>query len=261
MALQLQKPPSSKSSRRTLDLTDADRPLSVDEEEAENNAQKFSIKHYRRIVPTAGTLGFLFRNFSGGNFAVIEVIRDKIEHSQGINKKLRDLLTLWNFADEFSRNRIDIFDHFCQKLNLERSKLWGFFQECLYEYQNLLVKMAISDMTLDLVENVDKFSRAEKNVRDRELAARITKVDKVEPLVAINDNSTTVNNNLSIKDSNIGFSFSEMIKSGDKVIRGEEDKRDEMDLITEEQRLLEEGNQEFIDGEIINENEKERIER
>jgi hypothetical protein len=256
MALQLQKI-EPKSSRKTLDLTDADRPLSNEEEEAENKAQKFSIKHYRRIAPSAGTLGFLFRNFSGGNFAVIEVIRDKIEHTQGVGKKLRDLLTLWNLSDEFSRNRIDIFDHFCQKINLERSKLWGFFQECLYEYQNLLVKMAISDMTLDLVENVDKFSRKEKNIRDRELAARITKVDRVEPLVQVNDNSLTVNNNLSIKDSNIGFSFAEMIKSGDKAVRG--DSAHLVEIEDFKPLELEEGNEEdFVEGDIL-ENGQEKI--
>jgi hypothetical protein len=259
MALQLQKePPAQKSSKPKIDLSDADRPLSQLEEDVENNATKFSIKHYKRILPTFGTLGYLFRNFSGGNSAVIEIIRERIEHSgTQVSKKFRDLLILWNVSDEFSKSRVDIFDHLCNAVKLERAKFWALFQECLYTLQKLLMEMALTEKAFDLVENVDAFSKKEKNIRDRELLARMTGVDRPASLVEVNNNQTTVNNNLSIKDSNVGFSFSEMIRSGDKVVRGEnimELKEAEEDL-----KLLEEGKRDYIEGEIL-EDEKLRIE-
>lgn len=259
MALQLQKePPVQKSSKPKIDLSDADRPLSQLEEDVEANATKFSIKNYKRIQPTFGTLGYLFRNFSGGNSAVIEIIREKIEHSgTQVSKKFRDLLVLWNISDEFSKSRIDIFDHLCNTVKLERAKFWALFQECLYTLQKLLIEMALTEKAFDLVENVDAFSKKEKNIRDRELMARITGVDKPASLVEVNNNQTTVNNNLSIKDSNIGFSFSEMIKTGDKVVRGENVR--ELEEAEENLKLLEEGNQNYIEGEVV-ENEKIRIE-
>jgi hypothetical protein len=262
MALQLQQSPSSapKSTKKLIDLSDADRAFSKTEEEVEASAIKFSIKHYKRIHPYFGTLGHLFRNFNGGNSAVIEIIREKIEHggnSISNAKKFKEALTLWNVSDEFSKSRVDIFDHICQIVKLERAKFWALFQECLFEFQNLLVEMALTDKKLDLIENIDAFSKKERGIRDRELLSRITGVDKPASLMQINDNSTIVNNNLSIKDSNVGFNFADMIRSGDKVVRGEN--KNEIEEAEEDIKLLEEGNSDYIDGEIV-QNEKEAIE-
>lgn len=241
-------------------LMKADRELSIEELETEEKSERYSVTTYKRIKPVVGTLGYLFRNFSGGNEGVMELIKSSRLPITGVSKAFKQLIILWNEADEYSRKRVDIFDVLCLETGVRRDEFWGLFQQSSFLYNKIVQEMAIQAATADLIDNVFEFAKKETHTRDRELGAKIAGLATEKPLVQINDNSQTVNNNLSIKDSNVGFSFDEMIRKGDKVISGERPQY-EIDKIEAERKQLTEGDTDYVDGEVIEEREKELMRR
>src|SRR5689334_9124412 len=109
-----------------------DRPLEEYELIAEQNAIELSIKGYKRINPVPGTLGYLFRDIIGGNTSVYEFTKNALPDSNGRGKGITKIETLckkviliWNALDDFSKNRVDVYDHICDRVGLKRSEFYA----------------------------------------------------------------------------------------------------------------------------------------
>ena len=225
-----------------------DRPLTEEEELIERKAK--TVSHWRRIHPIMGTLGFLLRNTN--NYVVIEHLRNvasKVPKGQLVS--LNRVLNFFDELDEFSQQRVDIFDHICRKFNIDRDKFWGWFQQGSYQYLDVISKTAISNMRPRIVEAIGKHMMKEKNFKDRELAAKMAKLVDNNPLVKIEETKNVTNNNLTVNNNSPFSNFTSSIRKADEQIRGQE---------VDENRLLEEGNKEnFIDAEFYEEKEEDSV--
>lgn len=230
--------------RIVFSLKNADRPLDEKELEAEEKATKYPRLVYKRIPPIPGTLAFALRNLKGGNESVIEFLRwaQEGEHSNR-TRFIKEFIILWEVMDEFSRRRIDIFDHLCRKYSIPLKRFWGVLQEGLFDHYKELAQTALGEGKLELIENVKKFAGREKGHQDRKLLADMCKLTSEAPLIKVEDNSKhlTLNNN--------GIpSFVDSIRRTEKVVRHNEELPKPLELT--------EGETEYIDAETF-ENEKE----
>lgn len=236
--------------RTIFSLEDADRPLDENELEAEEKAIKYSRMVYRRIPPIPGTLAFALRNLKGGNESVIEFLRwSQTGEKSNRTKFIKEFIILWNNMDEFSRRRIDIFDHLCRKYSIPLKRFWGVLQEGLFDHYEQLAQTALGEAKQDLIKDIRKFSSREKGHADRKLLADMVKLTSDAPLIKVEDNSQhlTVNNNSSIP------SFAQSIRRSEEFVR-----RDELEK--PKVRELTEGKQDYIEAEILNEEDKEELE-
>lgn len=233
----------------TYSLKDADRPLSSEEEEAEEKATKFSRMVYRRIPPIPGTLAYLLRNVKGGNESVVEFLRwAKVGEKGNRTKFIDTFLILWENMDEFSRRRADIFDHLCRKYDIPLKRFWGVLQEGMFDHNDQITQTALNGAKPQFVERLLQLSHKERNHQDRKLAATAMKLVTDEPLIKIEDKSQhlTVNQNNTLGGIP---SFSQTIKRSEEVVRQQE---------APKPRELTEGIQDYIDAETFDlENEKE----
>lgn len=235
----------------TYSLKDADRPLDEQEIEAEEKATKFSRMVYRRIPPIPGTLAYLLRNIKGGNESVVEFLRwSKVGERGNRTRFIDTFLILWENMDEFSRRRIDIFDHLCRKYSIQPKRFWGVVQEGLFDHYEQLAQTALGEGKLNLISDIKKFASKEKNFNDRKLLAEAMKLTSDAPLIKVEDKSQhlTVNtNNGSIP------SFSQSIKRSEESIR-----RDNVEI--PKPRELTEGKQDYIDGEVFEAEDERELE-
>lgn len=230
----------------SYNLINADRELSKEEIEAEEKAEKFSLKGFGRIYPNPGTLGYFFRNLRGGNEAVIEHLRNAASSNK--TKFLHNFILIWNNLDSFSRRRVDIFDIICRKYSIDRAKFWGIFQEGCFKYNDAISQVAISNHKNEFVELLKRKMAGEKNSADRKLYAEIAGMIDSKPLISIEDNSQnlTVNNN---GNSQLP-SFAQSISRAEQGIK--------KGLPQVEPRRLTEGQQDYIDAEIILEERRDK---
>lgn len=227
--------------RTIFSLKNADRPLDENELEAEEKAVKYSRMVYRRIPPIPGTLAFALRNLKGGNESVIEFLR-WAQHGENSNrtKFIKNFIILWDTMDEFSRRRIDIFDHLCRKYEIPLKRFWGVLQEGLFDHYAELAQTALGEGKLDLIENVKKFSSKEKGHQDRKLLADMMKLTTEAPLIKVEDKSQ----HLTVNNSAVP-SFIESIKRTEKTVRQNE----QAPVVTPKE--LTEGEQNYIDAETF----------
>lgn len=241
--------PRKQSAPNTISLTNNDRPLSQEEIDAEERAEKFSLRGFGRISPVPGTLGYLYRNLRGGNDAVIEHLRNASTTNKA--KFINNFLIIWNNLDKFSRRRVDIFDILCNKYNIPRAKFWGIIQEGMFESNNALSQIALSGHKPEFVELLKRQMAKEKNAGDRKLFAEIVGLVDQKPLINVEDNSQhlTVNNNQSPIPS-----FTRSMSRAEQGIK--------KGLPSAQVKQLGEGKQDYIDAEIIRETKNgELIER
>lgn len=244
----------------SYDLIAADRKYSVDETEAEVKSTKYPLIKYKRIKPIPGTLGYLFRNLAGKNDAVIEHISNLlgsngIVGSQGRYAKIKNLIILWNNMDDFSKKRVDIFDHLCPKLGINRRMFWGWFQEAAFDYDTIMAQTALSGHKVVFIEQLKKHANQPKNQSDRRLMAETLRLSesqapKIE--VKVEDNSVTNVQNNNIRVEQKIPSFVKSIRNSEKIIEASK---------VAESRLLSEGTTEFIEAELVEEREEVLIER
>lgn len=236
-------------------LKNADRELSEEELEAESKAVKFSNKDYVRIKPIPGTLGFMLRNFPGGNHSVVEFITwatQDVSQQGGHNgriKWVKEVIIIWKNMDEFSRRRVDIFDILCRKLSIPLKRFWGVMQEGLFDYNDQITQTALSGMKPAFVERLNHLASLDRHHQDRRLMAEALKLTGNQPLVSIEDKS--VHQTLNVAGEVPSFS--------DSIRRSEENVR-HTDLNFGQKKLTE-GKQDYIDTEWADVPEKELVER
>lgn len=232
--------PRKQVAPNTISLANNDRPLTEEEIDAEERAEKFSLKGFGRISPVPGTLGYLYRNLRGGNDAVIEHLRNASTTNKA--KFISSFLIIWNNLDKFSRRRVDIFDILCNKYNIPRSKFWGIVQEGMFESNNALSQIALSGHKPEFVELLKKQMAKEKNAADRKLYAEIVGMITEKPLISVEDNSQhlTVNNSQSPIPS-----FTRSMSRAEQGIK--------KGLPAVQVKQLGEGTQDYVDAEIISE--------
>lgn len=232
-----------------------DRELDEIELEAEQKAEKFSLKNFKRINPIPGRIGFLLRNLHKDVGVRNEMVMSFIELVDGANKRkfIRVLRNWWNLLDDYSRKRVDIFDLFCEKYDIHRSRLWAVIQEGMYVNNDALTKTALDGIKPKLIPLLWKMAEKERNVQDRKILSEAVGIIGGEAPV-IQDNSQTTNNTLVVNDNNgVIPSFADSIRRSDKNVR----KTPTIEK-KPQPRELTEGEQNYIvDGYIV-ETEEER---
>src|SRR6476660_7882644 len=130
-----------------------DRELDEIELEAEQKAEKFSLKDFKRINPIPGRIGFLLRNLHKDVGTRNEMVMSFIDLLPEANKRkfVRILKTWWNVLDDYSKRRVDIFDIFCEKYEINRSRLWAIIQEGMFESNDALTKTALDGIKPKLI--------------------------------------------------------------------------------------------------------------
>lgn len=232
-------------SKDNYDLVAADRVFSAEEEEAEKNSVKYPIHKFKRIKPIPGTLGYLFRNLTGRNDAVIEHLSNLIGlQAGGKYNKIKTIVSFWNGIDDFSRKRVDIFDWICIELSINRSVFWGWFQEACFNYDNVLAQTALSGHKNKFVEQLKVHANQPRNQTDRRLLAEAMKLTENQAPkidVKVEDNSRTTNVNMQVHHK---------VPSFVKSIRASE--------IAEEKKVreLEAASTEFIDVKVVTKDEE-----
>lgn len=237
-------------STNTYDLTKSDRPYDDEEEAAEKQAVSFPINIYKRIKPVHGTLGYAFRNIKGRNDVVMEALKNLSRANNNRYKAIKEFIILWNNMDDYSRNRVDIFDWLCEKYDMNKARFFGVVQEGMFNFNDLMAQTAISGYTPEFVELVQRMTKKERNVRDRELFAKMAGLTKDSPLIgSIQDNS--VKQELHVHTDSPIPSFTQAMRESDEGIRT---------IRQKPQRILTEGKQDYIDAEVTkDEREKELI--
>lgn len=230
----------------------ANRPLSEEEQEAFDKAIKVRAK---QIKPVQGTLGYTFRNLAGGNESVVEII--KLASNQNATKFIRLFLILWDSLDEFSKRRVDIFDWFCEKYNVHKSKFFGVFSEGSFNNEQAMRQVSLMGYSDEFVDLVKRMASKERNQQDRLLLAKMLKLDEEKPLISIQDNSVNTKNELHIYEKASVPSFISSIRKGDEGVRKE---------ITNERALpekkilaLSEATTNFIDIELVKDNREKEL--
>ena len=253
------EPKKEKEETKIIPLRN-DRPLEQYEIEAESNAIELSIKNFKRIPPLPGTLGYLFRDLIGGNQAVYNFVKDVLPTSSYMGAgsktgtirevKAKKILSIWNLMDEFSQNRVDVFDWLCDRIQLEKHEFYGFAAKGMFNHFEAISQRIIMETKPEVIHNVRQFARSERNFRDRELAAKATGLTKDAPIIGNIDASTKVNN--------LSFSpnFNSMLKDADNVIN-----ETEGFIEAEEVKPLQlsEGNNDYLNTEVKEENEEELL--
>lgn len=252
----------SRPSRDKYTLKGNSRPYSQEEEKAENNAIGLTKLRFKRIPPIAGTLGYLLRNFD--NRIVMNYVKNCYE-SGGKAKPIliRRVIDLFEKLDESSQSRVDVFDYICREFGVSNSIFWGWFQAGAYEDMEAIMQTAIIESTPEVFATIaiNAQNPDVKYDKSRELWAKITgRLKDAGFNVNIDQTKTTINNNAgsqnlfgnftsSIRNAEIPSSanFGNSLQSGS----GEEEFA---------QKILTEGNAEFVDAEIItNEEQKEKV--
>lgn len=233
----------------------ADRELSELELEAYELAVKFNKGNYKQIKPVAGTLGYIFRNLAGGNESVAEFIRNA--SNLNATKFIRNFLILWNSLDDFSKRRVDIFDWFCLRYNVHKSKFFGVVSEGMYNYEAAMRQISLAGYTDEFIDLVKRMAGKERNTQDRLLLAKMLKLDEEKPLVSITDNSINTKNELHIHEKASVPSFISSIRRGDEGIRREVSTER---LLPEKKVLaLSEATTNFINVELVEDNREEEL--
>lgn len=228
----------------TFSLIDNDRPYSQEEEEIEKKATKYSLHKFPRIKPLPGTLGFLLRNLRGGNAAAMHFLLQTDEHNR--KRFVKDFEIYWKNMDEFSRNRVDIFDILCLKQGISVKKFWGALQEGMFDHHDALSQISLSGHKAEFVELLKKMAKLPRNHADRKLLAEALGITKETPLVSFVDNSKHETTNVQVNNNNIP-SFASSIRRSEKVVDVEQITLQE----AKEPLALGEGKQDYIDAELL----------
>jgi hypothetical protein len=189
---------------RVVALLKRDSPLSEIEREAEENAFHLSRYKYPSIAPVRGTLGYMFRritpeNILNRNESIIRILEQEVRTETTENIWIRQLLRIWDKCDDSSRKRVDFFDILARDMKIPIKKVYLAVQSSLWDYTDAMLQMDLSEAREEVFQQIRTFSAKEKNIKDRELLAKASKLVTDKPLVNIEDNSTT--NNLSIGGS------------------------------------------------------------
>jgi hypothetical protein len=222
-------------------LKDADRELSDIEIDYENKSITYDKEKHRRIKPSFGTLGYMFRNLKGGNNTVIGALRASLSE-RGAAATIKDIIIKYDSLDEYSQLRTDVWDLICKDLRRPSTLVWNFFLKGIKLYVEALKTASIELNKPDLVDTINKFSRKEANQKDRELAAKVSGLIDDKPLVSIeqNDNRKVTNNTVNL----FGKEFSDTIREvNNQLINDNETKFLEPKSLTE-------GTQDYIDAEF-----------
>lgn len=241
------------------------RELEENELLAEQNAIELSIRNFTRIKPVPGTLGYLFRDLIGGNASVYEFVKNILPDSNYIGARsgaklgsktdqlAKKVILIFNALDEHSKNRVDVFDHLCDKVGLARREFYGLAQKGMFDHFEAISQRVLMETKPEVIHNVRQFAREERNFRDRELAAKATGLTKDAPIIGNIDASTKINNNLTIESN-----FSSSMKEIERQIKDEEFIEGEV-VNDIEPKQLNEGNTEFLNVEAIKNKEEELL--
>jgi hypothetical protein len=264
MKPQVIKLPKKEEALEAIPLAN-DRPLEADEEEAEEKAIKLPRKRFKRIPPVPGTLGYLFRDLSGGNAAVFEFINNSLDKSHRVKSnttayKIYRVILMWNALDEFSQKRVDVFDWLCNEVGIAKDKFYAQAAQGMYDHYEAVSQRILMESKVDLINNVRQFARKERNYRDRELLAKATGTTKDSPLIGSIDNSNKVtNNNLTFESG-----FRDTLRATEKLTRADDPSFIEAEIIEERPRQLTEGNlEDMISAEdilsVLDKEEEEKV--
>ncbi len=213
-----------------------DRPLELNEEEAEAKAIKLSKVQFKRIAPLPGTLGYLFRDLLGGNQSVFTFINNSLEKgarqkSSTVAYKIYKVILIWNALDTNSQNRVDVFDWLCDRIGVAKDKFYGQAAIGMFEHYEAISQRLLMESKPEMLNNIRQFAGKERNFRDRELLAKATGIAKDAPLIGSIDNSTKVTN-LSFESN-----FKDTLRSTEKLSRED----DFIEAEVEEPKQLTEG--------------------
>lgn len=232
-------------------LQDAGRKYSVEEEEAEKQAISFPVSRFKRIKPIPGTLGFMIRNLEGGNATVVEHLSNLLGTDGGHKRyeKIKHVIIAWNHLDTYSRKRVDLFDLLCIELNIRRRLFWGWLQEAIWDYEDVMAQIALNGHKNTFVEQLKHHANQPKNQQDRRLMAETLKLtESTAPKVNIVDNSVNTRNEINLD--------ADRVPSFIRTIRTNETKQEKE---PDESRMLAEGEQDYIDVEVLNRTERDEI--
>src|SRR5215831_7687687 len=227
----------------TYSLKDAGRPLTLEEEYAETGAVKFPVSKFPRVKPVPGTLGFLFRNLNGGNGTVAEALRNASESNA--SRFVKNFIILWEAMDEHSQNRVDIWDILCRKFSVQYKKFWGVIQEGLFDFNEAMTQIALSDYKPQHVELLKRMAAKERNHTDRRILTEVLGLTKQVPLFSFEDNSKNITVNAQVPSFNGSLERSGISKLVPPI---------------KKPKALSAGEQGYIDAEFLSEGAKEPLE-
>lgn len=241
---------------KSLVFQPQDRPLSEEEEIYFDKALILNKEDFRPLKPIVGRLGFYLRNYH--NDEVVEILRTlldgylegQIENFDAVDRRtkdekrwIRDVIKIYERLDFNSQNRVDVFDWLARDLEVSVPKFFGAFQEAAVLNQERITTTSIEQFKPLLLHATMKFALQGKNFKDRELLMRVFGFDKPASQISIQDNSQNVILTQDEGNKKLFGNFTSSMKKVEKEVESE-------------QKMLEEGKQEFIDAEIVEEKEK-----
>lgn len=249
--------------KASFNLLAADRDLDEKEKEAEEKAEKFSLKAFPRLNPIPGRIGFFLRNLHSDVGTRNQMVITYIELVEGGAKRkfVRTLMIWWNNLDDYSKRRVDIFDLFCEKYKINRSRLWAVIQEGMYVSNEAITRTALDGFKPKFIEVLTRMAQKERNLGDRKIIAEAIGLIGGDAPV-INDNRKITNQTLNVSGGDASSpipSFADSIRRSDKSVR-------KAQPVLEEKikpRELGEGEQNYliVDGHIVGEDELELLPR
>lgn len=214
---------------------------------------------YPMIPPNLGTIGFFIKKSRLVPEDIIQILRSqgtKRDKRKNFDYKERALIHInevWDLLDEFSKQRFDIFDHLARRALLTTEDLWGILLVKLANHGVLATKTAMTLLELNKLELISKVgNKVGENDNADKLMAEMTGLKKNETNINVQNNQNQIN-------LNERPSFSKLSNSLNKVLM--EEMNPDLELESkEEQKQLTEGNLDYVDSEIIeNEKEDERL--
>jgi hypothetical protein len=217
-----------KLTKETLAITKVNaKELSEEEKHSIREAEKLNVRDYPIIFPIRATIGFMTRNMDGKNHQAIEFVRSTFPAQVPSKSYLMMLVDEFDSLDEHSQNRVDCLDILTRKHRITPMRFLDALTEGITVFHNYQTKAIIASKKPDLAEKILKSAENEslKSAEHKKLAAKIAGLIDEKPLVQVDTGSkTTVN---STTNNNLVLSFTEFVKSNDKLIRGQvEEKKD-----------------------------------
>jgi hypothetical protein len=227
-----------KVTQETLAITKNNKELSDEEKLTIINASKLNKEDFPIILPMRATIGFMVRNMDGKNQQAIEFIRAGLPTNANVNTNfLAALVSEFDNLDINSQNRVDCLDWLARKNRINPSRFLEALVDGITFSHNQMTRAIIASKKPDLAEKIFDSADKEslKSAEHKKLAAKVAGLIDDKPLVNVETGSKTTNNYNN--QTNVVLSFSDFVKSNDKLIRGQNGEKEK----------------DYVEGEIVNE--------
>jgi hypothetical protein len=228
-----------KVTQETLAITKKNnKELSDEEKLTIINASKLNKEDFPIILPMRATIGFMVRNMDGKNQQAIEFIRAGLPTNANVNTNfLAALVSEFDNLDINSQNRVDCLDWLARKNRINPSRFLEALVDGITFSHNQMTRAIIASKKPDLAEKIFDSADKEslKSAEHKKLAAKVAGLIDDKPLVNVETGSKTTNNYNN--QTNVVLSFSDFVKSNDKLIRGQNGEKEK----------------DYVEGEIVNE--------